>query len=280
MDRFPSILIPVDASELSARAVAMCDAVIPGPAERTLLRIVTSHDIATSDVGEEAYLEAERARLEALGGDAARVVIQCGEDPVEGILAEIEASSPALVACMTHGRSGVRRWVLGSVAEQVVRRSRVPVLLGSAHAPTPIGAVRRILVPLDGTVGGDDAIEPGIALARTHDAELVLFEAGWVDPVDNPRAEAEREANARAELSAELNEAVGRLTAQGVRARGHAVLDHPDMGILRAIDNDDVDLVVMSTHGHKGLKRWVLGSVAERVVRTSSVPVLLVRREA
>lgn len=136
----------------------------------------------------------------------------------------------------------------------------------------------RILVPTDGSIGVERAVEHAIDLARTYDAEL---HALYVVNVASLSAEV----NSRAvtenfeELGERATEAVAEQAADaGIEdVTTEVVHGIPHRTILEYAGDNDVDLVVMGTHGRTGLDRYLLGSVTERVVRTSDVPVLTVR---
>ncbi|WP_115865019.1 universal stress protein [Halorussus litoreus] len=134
-----------------------------------------------------------------------------------------------------------------------------------------------ILVPSDGSRGADRAFEQALDLADTYDAQLHLLhvidvsgDAGEFRPVTVVEELRER----GEELTGDLAE---RAADVGVEARSDVIRGLPHRTILDYVDDHDVDLVVMGTHGRTGLQRYVLGSVAEKVVRLSDAPVLTVR---
>ena len=136
----------------------------------------------------------------------------------------------------------------------------------------------RILVPTDGSAGAREAFEHALALAEQFGAELHVVNA--VDPaMIPPEVGAESVLDALRESGRDaVDELHDRGEAAGAAVES-AVLDgHPQGAILQYVEDHDVDLVVMGTHGRTGLGRWLLGSVTERVVRTCPVPVLTVRR--
>jgi len=137
----------------------------------------------------------------------------------------------------------------------------------------------RILLPTDGSPGADPATDHALDLAREYDAALYALYVVDTDalPVDSHAA-----------LITAALETEGRVALEAIVDRAHElgvdpVVDElregtPHEEILAAIDDHDVDLVVMGTHGRRGLDRYVLGSVTERVLRLSDVPVLTVRQ--
>jgi nucleotide-binding universal stress UspA family protein len=214
--------------------------------------------------------------------------------PATEIVAAATAASADLIAMATHGRAGLSRMFLGSVAERVLASSPLPVLLlrPGGHELTEVGT---ILVPVDGSPGGALALASAVALAGSLGARIVLLQVVvpilayqtmyangygrglYFDPAwDDEALEAAKR------YTAGLAQ---RLRSTGARAEGLAVLGGvlaPSTAVVEAIvaeaDRVDADLIVMSTHAHTGVARLLLGSTADALVRTSHRPVLLVHR--
>jgi nucleotide-binding universal stress UspA family protein len=203
------------------------------------------------------------AALERVFGFQVRTTMRIG-DPGEAILILERELNVDLIVMATHGRSGLGRLLLGSVADRVMHASRTAVvLLRPGERSTE--RLRTILVPVDGTPGGAVALAMAVPVARACDARIVLLQASASDP-----------------MAAETN--VNRIAAQlrrvGLDAQGRGALGLPSAAIVASADEVDADLIVMSTHGRRGPLRSVLGSVADEVVRKSQRPVLLVPRTA
>jgi nucleotide-binding universal stress UspA family protein len=135
---------------------------------------------------------------------------------------------------------------------------------------------RKILVPLDGSPLAEKILDQVRGLARLTGAEICLLRAVLVHTLPGIDA-TERQVEAVREAEEYLQELEKGLLAEGFRTSVHVRYGHDAAEILEHAGQDDVDLVAMSTHGRSGLDRWTLGSVAERVVRHSAKPVLLVR---
>ena len=234
----------------------------------------------------EGYLAGVAARLQPRGLPV-EILLRQG-DPTTEILAEV-ADYPALhtIAMATHGRSGVARTVLGSVAERVLQAAAVPVLLvrgGSPPAAATPPAYQRILVPLDGSPFAAQALDTATDLAGRTGATLLLLavlpplqtlsfaEAGlrpyW--------SEAARIAAADSATLALTTTAV-RLESQGLAVRTLLRHGSPAAEIVRCATDEAADLIVLATHGRSGLPRLWLGSVALGVIRSAAQPVLAVR---
>jgi len=177
-----------------------------------------------------------------------------------------------LIVMGTHGRSGVAHAVMGSVAETVVRTAPCPVL--TVRKPPREYLAPNILVPTDFGVASDTALSYGRTLAHTFGGRLHLLhlmENYFMRPiVADPRA---LEAAARRQLGE-------RLTTSDRDNGATAILevsDHPAASIVEYANASQIDFIVMGTHGRQAMERLLTGSVAERVVRTASCPVLTVR---
>lgn len=206
--------------------------------------------------------------------------------PADLILDKAEACAGTLVAMATHGRSGLKRWLLGSIAEKVVRAARNPLLLVRASDERKAGeaaSLKRIMVPLDGSTLAELVLPEAEELARKMDLEMVLVRA-YAVPTPLYTAETytyniqELWDQISKEAEDYLAEKVRQLQAQGVKT----VSAMPVAGVAaeKIIDlarEKTASLVAMCTHGRTGVGRWVMGSVTERVVRHSDNPVLVIR---
>lgn len=233
----------------------------------------------------EEYLEGVAERLRAdgltvhthlLDGSVAAALAHCAEDVDAG-----------LILVTSHGHTGMTRMWLGSTTDALVRRTDHPVLLvhPDEDHPAPGGAdqIDRILVPLDGSRRSAKILGPAADLAEATGASLLLlhvvssadFIGGGVLPVlIQSVAEAQEQARAHLEVLAEP------LRAQGLEPEVMVVdSEQPARSICDVARRRDADLIALTTHGYGGLKRAVLGSVTDKVLRGSHVPLLLYRPE-
>jgi len=292
------ILVPLDGSALSDRILPAARALAldgEGDHTLTLLRVMPPHDRPPEERAEwrgagEPSLALRReaadrhlAQLaEDLGGGGLTVTghVDVG-DPAEAILARAVGLQPELVAMSTHGRTGVARWVRGSVAERVLRRCPVPLYLENPHRGEGVAdpdAVEQILVPLDGSPWSTRVLPLVERFARTRGATVTLLQVVYVPhktELSLPEAlQVTHDPRAAASFLEEQRES---LAAAGVETRHRVVHGDPAIEIVRTVDEGSYDLVAMSTHGRTGLVRWAFGSVAEKVLRHCDRP-LLVRR--
>ena len=190
---------------------------------------------------------------------------------------EIDSGGYDLVVLMTHGRGGLKRWVWGSVAEHVVRHCPVPLLLGSAKAAKLPEQIERILVPLDGSKHAASILGLVKDLALSLRAQVVLVSAYWIDAYHHVHSLGIDAKDMRDAAEAHVQEHAADLEHHNIRTATAVERNHPAELILAAAESTGADLIAMTTHGRTGVKRWLLGSVAERVLRASPLPVLLVR---
>ena len=203
------------------------------------------------------------------------------------ILTEVRARSATLVVMRTHARAGVERVFLGSVADQVLARCPVPVVL-MRPGERRITGIHTLLVPVDGSPGGTLALGTAVALARATGATITLVQVtvpiamqtmvayeyggmGYYDP--------EWDEESLASAKTYVDGLVAHLREDGLTAHGQAFsAPNAAHGIVDAADKNVADLIVMSTRALTGPARTLLGSVANLVVRSAHCPVLLVHR--
>lgn len=197
-------------------------------------------------------------------GQAAREIVDAARD-----------QGCDLIVMATRGGSKVKRWMIGGVTEQVMRLSPVPVLPVWSHLPTPRqGHVRRLIVPLDGSKRAESIVWWSIRLAQLLRAKLVFLHV-YPNGKETPRDWNEKTYEA---LSARMTRIAQSLCKQGVHAEFKLQRGDAAERILNYADRDD--LILTTTHGFGGVKRWILGSVAEKLVHAGTVPVLVYKTPA
>ena len=238
---------------------------------------------------EQSYLEALTERLRDEDGfdvEAAHL-----DGPVVGTLETHARSVGAdLIVMSTHGRGGLSRAWLGSVADGLARRAPVPVLLvrpdtETEPSPEPAGTFRHILVPLDGSPFAEEALDFAAEIARRDGAACTLVRVvvpiptvtlPLIDPALNLEFD---DIAARRTAAREYLERV----AEGLREDGIEVSTEveahpqPATAILEVGERVGADLVALSIHGRTGVPRMILGSVSDKIVRGGTTPVLLHR---
>jgi nucleotide-binding universal stress UspA family protein len=241
------------------------------------------------------YLGAVAKRLKGLAAPGAAQVVVEGEVR-DAIRSQAELGRADLVVMTTHGRGPLGRLWLGSVADELVRALPMPVLLARPKDGAPDlereAGLKRILIALDGSGLAEQVLAPAAEIGRLTGAELLLLrvvrpitltEYGWSGPSAVYLTQAIGELNEWEKRQCESAEKYLEATAAPLRAHSLAVRtrvvveEQPAVGILQEAQRGDADLIALATHGRRGLSRFFLGSVADKVVRGGRLPVLLVR---
>lgn len=286
---FEEILLPTDGSEGTDEAVDHAlDIAERFDATAYVVHVADTNKDSVTVVGTEVVDALEREGEEIVdstaeaarrrGVDVRTEVVQ--GDPATTIADYATERGMDLVAMPTHGRSGIGEHILGSVTERVVRLSEVPVLTvrtqGDARTTFPY---ENVLVATDGSEAARAATDRAVELAGTLDAAVHA-----VSVVDDSSLGLDvRSESASQRLEDDATEAVDAVADSAREAGVEDVTEtvrHGDVNeeILAAVDETDADVVVLGTAGRGGVDRVLLGSVAERTVRTSPVPVVTVRR--
>jgi nucleotide-binding universal stress UspA family protein len=296
---YANILVPLDGSPIAesvlphARAFAAAlgipvhllqvidpDTLIPSvPDEKS-----PSHNILT---GEREHNGDYLKEIAASFADPAALSssVRMGK-PAEVIIEAAGTHPDALIAMATHGRSGIRRWLLGSVAEKVLHGADNDVLLIRAMAQIDTkktAQLERIVVPLDGSELAEKALPCAVGLAKKMNLELILLRVYLMPGVAYPTGSyapdwksLDRETRERARDY--LEEKIRDFRKEGLERGSFRVLEGSAAEkIIEVAEKSSESLIAMSTHGASGVGRWVLGSVTERVVRHSDTAVLVVR---
>jgi nucleotide-binding universal stress UspA family protein len=286
---FTKLLVPLDGTPEAAVAVlpALTLARATGASVHLIRVSRAALGVPPVDEAAEAELGLERVAAElAADGVAVGTQVRRG-DPAEEIVAEARQRDADLIVMATHGRAGLGRAVIGSVAERVLAHAPVPVLVlrPGGHR---MAHLRTLLVPLDATPGGAHALGAALGLARATGAGLVLLQVQLTAYAGDPALggaaftyiDPAWDEEARQAAQGYVDRMAERLRRAGVVAEGRAILGDVAATIEATAEDVDADLIVMNTHALTGPARALLGSVADAVVRTSHRPVLLVRRDA
>jgi len=295
---FQRILVPLDGSDLANQSLETAFTLADrGGGEIILLRIPVLARISALAVGELPLLEdAMKTRRhqsenylkyikESYRDWDVPVRIRVTEGDVASVIVDTaESERIDLIVMSTHGRSGFSRWLLGSITEKVLR-----------HAPCPVLALRaqaipsQILIPLDGSIIAGRSLRSALEVARLLEAQVTLLR---VVPSEEELAEL-NEAGLQAEEIAAPDRLIQttRQDAQTYLQAAANEYDQPEMpalqtaitigtpaeGILEYVEANEIDLIVMTTHGHTGLRRWEYGSVTEKVMHGARCSMLIIR---
>lgn len=221
-------------------------------------------------------------------GYATRSEIINGSDVATEICRYAEDAEVDLIAMTTHARTGLPRWVLGSVASRVLSATDKPVFLvhPTEESAERTVALRRILVPLDGSHLAEEVLDLATTLASAQTARLILVRA--LDPVAIIPADPTMN-DMNAPLAAQLGtvemqaarfyieDIAAELQRRNLVDQTVTVVGDAAEVIIDTAEINDVDLIAMCTHGRSGVSRWVYGSVAEKVLHSAPCPLLLIR---
>lgn len=291
-----TIVVPLDGSRLSERALPVAAALSQATQARLVLvraiRAINSSlaefDSAQFDAIQEAedYLEVIARQLAWRGAPIEVSVLT--ETPADAIMDVVKLHRADLIVMSTHGRSGLLRWVYGSVAEAVLARSHVPVWLvratGDVLPVISTGTPPQLLTPLDGSAFSEAVLPIATSIARAQGYTLVLLRV--VTPPTLPIVEpalappelfSNQLMGQEAEAQAYLSGLADSLTREGLTVRTVVRVGLAARAILDEMQASSVSLVAMATHGHTGLSRMVYGSIAAEVLYHGAKPLLLVR---
>lgn len=291
---FARILHPTDFSETAFQAFGYAVALSKRHrAELELLHVLRTHDYAMAELErghallDEAYERIERSleerAPELLAGHSeeqpwANMIFRRGYSVTEEIVLEADAREIELIVMGTHGHSQVRRFFLGSVAENVVRYAPCPVLVCGRGGRAP-QRFERILVPVDFSEGSRRAAELALELAHEDGAAVQLLHVVEDRPrpayVDDASPPAEEAALRQAALG-ELERFAAGLDAGEIEISWRVTVGRPSRVISDRAEENGFDLIAMGTSGLRGISRFLLGSTPARVMRRCSVPVLAV----
>ena len=200
--------------------------------------------------------------------------------PAKQIVDYADANDVDLVVMGTHGRRGVDRMLFGSVTEEVVRQAPCPAFTVRTDAEVvPAQAVRRILVPVDFSDASDTAVQHAKEIAFTYGAEIDLLHV-VEEPFYPPAYGPDVETFPTEDVVERVEKQLARMAEDDIgfeHVMVSATTGSPSNEILNYIEENEVDLVVVATHGRTGLDHILLGSVAERVLRRSPIPVFVVK---
>jgi nucleotide-binding universal stress UspA family protein len=301
---YRSILVPLDGSAFAEHALPLAVSI----ARRAKATLQLAHvDLVPSSMYvlsrpnmESTYDARVKERAAAYLDNVVWRLSARTPVPVETVLLEgsvtealeehIALKGVDLVVMTTHGRGAIRRAWLGSVADKLLRHLSVPIVMvrprEEPHDLTVEPVLRRVLIPLDSSALAEQILEPALTLGGLMQSEYTLLHV--VEPMlvmgDEMGAFAAGAAAAaiHAQLPEEgrkyLGNVIQRLGVRGQTVQSKVIVDQTAAdGILEEAKTAGHDLIALATHAHGGLVRFLLGSVADKVLRGATVPVLVYR---
>jgi nucleotide-binding universal stress UspA family protein len=294
---YRSILVPLDGSSFGEHALPYALSIArQAQAQLQLAHVHVAALPPSDDIGdaelrarEQAYLEGLVARLQPHWDGQITTMLLDG--PIAEVLHDHAVAIKAdLIVMTTHGRGALSRFWLGSVADKLVRQAPMPVLLvrpqehQADFAQAPV--FKHILLPLDGSALAEQMLIHAGAIGQLMHADYTLLQA--IEPMITAYGtelygvilDDQALGQLRANAQAYLDPIAARLRAESPRTQTVVVLEQPVTAILDYAKEHAVDLIALETHGRSGFARWLVGGVADKVVRGATVPVLLHRPQS
>jgi len=280
------ILVPLDGSDLAELALPYAQELVSAFDSELILLYV-------SEPAEHEYLHMHQLYLEKVAVQMKKLVkrvspLVVSGKPAEEIVNYTEKNDIGLIIMASHGRSGIIPWATGGIASKVIDATGVPLLLIKTTKPRRKTKgkhlISRILLPLDGSEAGEAAITRVKELKFRFEAEVVLLEVvpegrhirtiGGLDYILFPEQELE---TFKAEARGYLDKVYKRMQ----RGKGELKVEIKSGEVVKEIldfaRKKKVSLIAISSHGHSGMTKWVFGSIAQKVMQDSPIPVLVVK---
>jgi nucleotide-binding universal stress UspA family protein len=296
---YRSLLVPLDRSSLAEQALPLALGIARRAGARLDLVAVHAHyALEDRHAGwvpcdrwqdaewkrqERDYLEATARWLALVSPVAITTAVLPGSNALaefvaDGIIEQARACGTDLIVVTTHARGPLNRLVFGSVADVLVRRAGVPVLVlpprEMAPAVIPEPSLNEVLIPLDGSPLAEQALAPALELARLLEAPCGLLRV--VQPHSSGRGSGDLPEVAKAEEY--LGGVAAHLREGGLRVRTQVVVARHAAEAIRKVAAAQTDsLIALATHGRAGLSRLLLGSVAGKLIRAATSPLLVYR---
>jgi nucleotide-binding universal stress UspA family protein len=281
---FSRILVGIDDSEASTKAVTFAARLSSEHGGQLIiahsvnwLPVMTQIAASGAIIDSTLVIDDLKAEGEALLDRAVNAAKRCGADaqrralegePAQSILAQAAEAKCSLIVMGTHGRKGLERLFVGSTTEAVLRGSTIPVLTvlpGTTIAGPGKRCIERIVAGVDASEPSDAAIQTILDLPAEDRQHVIFYSIAGAREDEGDQAHRV------------VGKAVGLANARGISAKGRVIAGHPAEALIAAAQLQAADLIVLGSHGRRGLQRLFLGSVAEGVVRNSVLPVLVVR---
>ncbi len=285
---FEEITVALDGS--SEAEIVLPYVIAIGMAFNSRFTLVTAVENASDDNSSDMldYLKkiAEKLKQRVMGKAVLNISTELiTGKPSDAVLKFAAEKKADMVIIAGHGASGSHSRLLGNIAMKILSASNRPVLLIRAERTQerkPEEMIKRILVPLDGSGMSEASLKIVEPVASGLHAEIVLFQAvepvryvpGFETMVPNVVLPSDDEIkNAAVQYLKGIEEP---LAQKGIKTSSNIITAAPAEAIVDYADSGEIDLIAMTTHGFSGLKRWVFGSVTEKILQAGDKPVLLI----
>jgi len=287
---YKRIIVPLDGSNLAELALPYAERLAGAFGSELILLLVSEPTESEHQHMQQLYIEkmADLAKSNLKRKAAtAKAVILSGE-PAREIVDYAERNNVSLIIMASHGRSGIMTWAIGSVVNKVLQRVSIPILLIRAKTPHTEASTEkifnRILIPLDGSELGEAALPHIQELSNKLSTEVTLLQVlapgkhvhtiGGLNYV--PFKEQHLE-SMKTEAMQYLEKVSKRLTGTKTITKYELRIGDAAHEIIRFADETSTSLIAMSTHGYSGVRQWIMGSVAQKILQAGSKPVLFVK---
>jgi nucleotide-binding universal stress UspA family protein len=287
---YQRILVPLDGSELAEKALPYTTIIAKlRKSEVTLFAVSITKAGGRRDRLLKSYLDFKAKELESQGIRAS-TAIEYG-DTAEEIIQYTSKNNINLTIISTHGYSGIKRWILGSVTQKVLYGTCTPILLIKSKSPDLSNMeFKKVLVPLDESSFSEATLpfveellkgaETEISLVKVN--ELPIVPSYGSHPINPTRTEFRDTLWHEMELQSTsyLEKIKDDLVRKGLKANFQ--IEKGQTGetaqhIIKVANEKNVDLIIISTHGRTGISRWIYGSTTTRIIEESTQPILLIR---
>lgn len=280
------ILVPLDGSDLAELALPYAQELALGFRSEVVL-------VHINEPAESEYQHMHQLYLEDIAGQMRKRIkrvtpLVIPGKPAEGIIDYADKKGVSLIVMTSHGRSGITAWVVGSIANKVLHATRVPLLLIKAAQPQQKAPRKRrlnsVLLPLDGSAAGEAIIAYTGEILRHLEVKVILLgvvpagqhirTVGGLDYILYPE---QHLALIKAEAKEYLDKVYQRLKGEKGEVKVELRVGDVASEIINSAKGNSASLIAISSHGHSGMTKWVFGSIAQKVVQASEIPVLMVR---
>jgi nucleotide-binding universal stress UspA family protein len=292
MDR---VLVPLDGTDLAASILPDALRLVGERGELMLIRDASRPAIDNSMgvYGQRPAIEASELYLGGIAhivrrqGTAVRTRTFVMGNPARSVAEAVAVLKPDIIACATHGRSGVQRLLYGSMAHRILIHSTVPVMLRHATGDEPPvefrtgqAIPRRIMVPLDGSPLAETALPLARRLCAQWDADLFLVRVVGKEAVPGPLTGGVPQYSGTVHLPGDIEEAESYLSGVAARIPGPvyrmALGGSAGDALIEFACAEAMTDIVMASHGRTGLARILLGSVADELIHRLHLPIVVV----
>jgi nucleotide-binding universal stress UspA family protein len=286
---YNNILVPLDGSDIAEKALPYAKAIAKlKNSNLTLYAVSLSIFVDKRDRLFTSYLEVNAGELNAEGINTTTAI--GNGDTAEQIIKYADENKFDLIVMATHGYSGAKRWMFGSVTQKVLYGTSIPVLLVKGKSSESVTDFNKILVPVDGSPFSESTFPYVIELTENTDKEVLLLHICEppVVPSYGSRPINEKWARYRDEMWEEveklsemyMEKITADMTSKGIKARSmivKALTGEVAKTIMQVKKDENIDLTIIATQGRTGVNRLVYGNVVNKIVEEGSKPIMLIR---